>query len=185
MNIAKQILTTRGVNSKVFQEGIRQTKMIRGHIGLFDFDGISKQKVLDECLELEGINILWESSDTGYHLWNLCIRTKEEIALLGLKLGSDCKHVQHGYRQGKWVLRIVPKYRKDCPQYSVYKPAPKLLHTWCNESLRIQSKAHFRLYIALTGKTILYFNEYQFEGISAEIEDYMTMTDTMKDAISI
>jgi len=176
-NVAKQILTTRGVNSKVLVEGFRQTRMTSGHVGLFDFDGVSKQHVLDETLHLEGINILWASSSTGFHLWNLSVRSAEEIAVLGLQIGSDCKHVQHGYRQRKWILRTAPKFREGNKQY---KPAPKLLHTWCNPSLRFQSEPHFKLFIALTGKTSIHKLDYEFVGLSAEIEDYMTMTDKLK-----
>ena len=183
VNIAKQILTTRGVNSRVLikSDGVQQFKEC-GHIGLFDFDGVSKKHILDECMELDGINILWESSKTGYHLWNLTIRSIEEIAVLGLKLGSDCKHVQHGIRTGKWVLRIAPKFRENNKKY---KPAPKLIHTWSNDSLRFQSQAHFKLYIALTSKTILHANSYGWRGLSAEIEDYLTMTDKMKAGLHV
>lgn len=177
MNVADQILTTRGVNSKVLVPGIVQRFQTAGHIGLFDFDGMSKQRVLDNCLELDGINILWASSLTGYHLWNLSIRTKDEVALMGLKLGSDCKHVQHGYALGKWVLRITPKFRENDTQY---KPAPKLLHTWCNDSIRIQSEPHYKLFQALTGTTTAQAKFYKVEGVTAEVEDYRTMTDNMK-----
>lgn len=177
LNVAKQILTTRGVNSKVLIKGDLQKFKTCGHIGLFDFDGIPKRQVLDECMYLEGITILWESSSTGYHVWNLTIRSIEEIAVLGLKLGSDCLHVQHGIKMGKWVLRIAPKFQEGSKQY---KPAPKLIHTWCNDSLRYQSQAHLKLFIALTGKTILHINSYGYRGMSAEIEDYMTLTDKMK-----
>jgi len=177
MEVAQQILTTRGVNSKVLVKGNLQRFMTEGHIGLFDFDGISKKEVLNRCMDLEGISILWESSLTGYHVWNLTVRTRDEVALLGLKLGEDCKHVQYGYKMGKWVLRIAPKTFENG---NGYKQAPKLRHTWCNESLRYQSEAHFKLFIALTGKTIASANMYGWKGLSAEIEDYMTITDEMK-----
>lgn len=180
MNVVNQILTTRGINSRVLIPGELQRFRTLGHIGLFDFDGISKQEVLDRCLELPGINILWASSSTGYHIWNLSIMTLDDIALLGLYLKSDCKHVQHGYIQRKWVLRITPKFRGDTEQY---KPAPKLIHTWCNESPYSQSKAHYKVYSALTGKTISQAKEYKFEGLAGEVEDYMTMTDMMKDGL--
>ena len=179
-SIASQILTTRGVNSKALVKGDLQRFRTCGHIGLFDFDGISKKQVLDSCMDLEGISILWESSSTGYHVWNLTIRSVDEIALLGLKLGEDCKHVQHGYKMGKWVLRIAPKTHFNG---NGYKQAPKLLHTWCNDSLRYQSEAHFKLFIALTGKTIVQAHNYGWRGLSAEIEDYMTITDKMKQGL--
>ena len=177
LNVAKQILTTRGVNSQVLVKGDLQKYKTIGHVGLFDFDGLSKRYVLDECMNLEGINILWESSKTGYHLWNLTIRPIEEIALLGMRLNSDCKHVAHGYRMGKWVLRIAPKFRDNERRY---KPAPKLRHTWCNDSVRTQSKPHLKLYIAMTDKTMLHKNSYEYKGLAANIEDYQTITDKMK-----
>lgn len=184
-NIIDKLLTTRGINSKVLVAGTVQRYTTKGHVGLFDFDGISKGEVLARCLYLEGINILWKSSHTGYHLWNLCIRSTDEIALLGLRLKSDCKHIEHGYNQRKWVLRIVPKFRTDSKGNDTpYKPAPKLVCTWCNESTYSQSQAHFDVFVALTGKTIRQLDSYQFEGITAEIEDYMTMTDTMKKGVS-
>ena len=184
--VASQILTTRGVNSKVLVRGNLQRFMTEGHIFIGDFDGVSKRKVLNDCMDLEGISILWESSLTGYHVWNLTVRTIDEVALLGLKLGEDCKHVQHGYKMGKWVLRITPKFRDGEKNHLgpahpwKYKPAPKLICTWCNESKRSQSKAHFNLFVALTGKTVLQANKYDWIGVSAQIEDYMTITDEMK-----
>lgn len=177
MDIAHQILTTRGINSKVLMPGHLQRYTTYGHIGLFDFDGVSKRYVLNECMYLDGISILWESSNTGYHLWNLSVRTLDEVALLGLKLGEDCKHVQHGYKMGKWVIRVAPKSYENG---NGYKQAPKLLHTWCNESDRLQSEAHFKVFKAITGKTIGQASKYQWIGLCAEVEDYMTIVDTMK-----
>ena len=184
LNVAKQILTTRGVNSRVLVKGDLQKYKTCGHMGIFDFDELSKNEILNRCMDLEGINCLWESSPTGtnYHLWNLTIRSLEEIAVLGLKLGSDCKHIAHGYRMGKWVLRIAPKFQEGNKKY---KPAPKLIHTWCNDSLRYQSQAHLKLFIALTGKTLLHINSYGYRGVSAEIEDYMTITDRMKAGLKL
>lgn len=179
--VAKLILTTKGINSKVLVEGDRQKLKTIGHVGLFDFDGISKQHILDNCLELEGINILWKSSSTGFHLWNLCVRSVDEIALLGLRLGSDCKHVAHGFRQSKWILRTTPKKKENGNQY---KPAPKLLHTWVNPSMRIQSKPHYRMFVALTGKCIIQVDNFEYRGLSAEIEDYQTLTDSLKRKLS-
>lgn len=178
--IVDQILTTRGVNSQVFLPGDLQRFTTVGHVGLFDFDGVSKRHVLDTCMDIEGISIMWESSKTGYHVWNLTIRSVDDTALLGLKLGEDSKHCQHGFNMGKWVLRIAPKISND---NEPYKPAPKFLYTWCNDSARCQSKAHFKLFAALTGKTILHKTKYDWRGMCAEVEDYMTITDTMKEGL--
>ena len=180
-NITQQILTTRGISSKVLINGDVQKLKTIGHIGLFDFDGMPKKDILDMCMELDGINILWESSITGYHLWNLAVRSIEDIALMGLRLRCDEKHVAHGYRLNNWVLRITPKFREN---ETKYKPAPKLIHTWCNESTRHQSKPHLNCFIALTGKTILAKNDYEYLGLHAAIEDYMTMTDKMKKGLN-
>lgn len=176
--IAEEILTTRGVNSKVIDEGIENF-----HVGLYDFDNaISKSDLLCKVMDLEGINILWLSSDDGirkYHLWNLTCKSKEEILQDGALLGSDCKHVTHGYRQGKWVLRISPKWANG----EKYKDSPKLLHTWCNCTTQPQSIPHFKLFMALTGKTIFENDCFNWIGRSAQIETYMTITDKMKLAI--
>jgi len=181
--IAKQILTTRGVNSCVrvpsdgdFEEGARF--WTSGHVGLFDFDGVSKSEILDRCMDIDGVSLLWSSSLRNYHLWNLSVRSVDEIALMGLKLRSDCKHVAHGYRRQKWVLRIAGKFHEDEPK--PYKPAPKFLHSWCNPSIHDQSEPHMRLWQALTGKTISYMMWYDWVGSSAQIETYRTVTDEMK-----
>jgi len=180
MDIAQQILTTRGINSKVLVKGNLQRFMTEGHIGLFDFDGVQKRTVLDECMDLDGISMLWRSSNTGYHVWNLSVRSMDEIAIMGLKMGVDCKHVQHGYKMGKWVIRIAPKAHINGNDY---KQTPKLLHTWCNTSTRFQSEAHFKVFQALTGKTIHQVDKYQWIGLSAELEAYMTITDRMKQGL--
>lgn len=165
--IEKEILTTRGVTSKV--AGL--------NMGLFDFDtGISKSKVLNECMDLDGINILWRSSKTGYHLWNLAIRPIKEIAMLGLEMGADCKHVQSGVHKGRWVLRISPKWHNG----EIYKEEPKLLHTFCNPSSKYHSIPHLQLFKALTGKTPCNTDNYTWVGQSADIEVYRTFTDKMK-----
>jgi hypothetical protein len=190
INVGKQILTTRGVTSCVYipeldertNEDCRTWSTM--HVGLHDFDdGRKKASLLNDVLGMEGINILWMSSEQPglkkYHFWNLTCKTVNEIALQGLILNSDCKHVSHGYRRSKWVLRIAGKWR-DGQQY---KEPPELLHTWCNPSIRPQSIPHFRLFEALTGKTICDNESYTWIGESANIETYMTLTDKMKAAM--
>ena len=170
MKVEKEILTTRGVTSKV----------AGSNMGLFDFDtGISKTKVLNECMDLDGVNILWRSSKTGFHLWNLSLRPIDEIAMLGLKMGADCKHVQSGVNKGHWVLRISPKWHNA----EIYKPEPKLLHTFCNPSNREHSMQHLQLFKALTGKTPCGTKSYTWVGESADVEVYRTYTDKMKERL--
>lgn len=170
MKIEKEILTTRGVTSRV---GLQ-------HIGLFDFDnGISKAHVLEVSKDLDGTNILWRSSKTGYHLWNLALRTKEEIALLGLEMGADCKHVASGFKRDKWVLRISPKWSGD----KIYKDAPQILNVWHNHTSKEQSLPHKNLYCAITGKRMNNKEMYAWAGNSATIEQYRTFTDRMKGAL--
>lgn len=178
--IANQILTTNGINSRVRieSEGLQQYKTA-GHIGLYDFDGnVSKKAILERTLDLPGVNVLWRSSKTGYHLWNLSVMETDDVALMGLQLRADCKHVQQGYVQGRWVLRISSKMHKG----KAYKPAPKLLHTWCNESYRAQSKPHLRIFEAITCKKLLsnYTKEYEWIGCALERETYQTFTDKMR-----
>lgn len=167
MKVEKEILTTRGVTSRV---GVH-------HMGLFDFDnGITKAHVLRAALDLDGTNILWRSSKTGYHLWNLAIRSPDEIALLGLSMGADCKHVQSGYKKNKWVLRISPKWKDDV----IYKGAPTLLNVWHNYTDKPQSLPHKNLFMAITGKRMNQKELYTWEGNAATIEQYRTFTDKMK-----
>ena len=165
MKIENEILTTRGVNScvrlesdGVFVKG--QRWWTNFHIGIHDFDGVRKSQVLDETMDLEGINILWSSSRQNYHLWNLTCQTVDEIALQGLKMHCDCKHVAHGYKRKKWVLRIAGKFHEG--ETEPYKPAPKFLHTYSNPSNKPQSLPHFRLFQALTGKTLSCKQNYEF-----------------------
>lgn len=181
--IENEILTTRGVNSCVRLES--DGEFVKGqrwwtgnHIGLYDFDGVSKTQVLNETMDLPGINIIWSSSRQNYHLWNLTARAPEEIALEGLRMHCDCKHVAHGFKRKKWVLRIAGKFRDG--ETEPYKEAPKLLNTWCNPSNAAQSLPHMRLFEALTGKTICEKMNYTFIGESAQVEDYRTVTDKMK-----
>ena len=190
INIGKQILTTRGVTSCVYipdldektNEDCRTWSTL--HVGLHDFDdGRSKTSLLKDVLGMEGISILWLSSEQPglkkYHYWNLTCKTVEEITLQGLKLNSDCKHVSHGYRRSKWVLRVAGKWRDS----EEYKAPPKLISTWCNHSARPQSLPHLNLFRALTGKTIIDEECYDFIGNAAQIETYMTLTDKMKAAL--
>ena len=184
--IAKEILTTRGVNSCVYineldgKQKPERRLWTELHIGLHDFDVVeSKSALLNKIMDLEGIGILWESSNEDirkYHYWNLTCKTPTEILIDGTLLGADCKHITHGFRRKKWVLRIAPKIKEG----EIYKPAPKFLHTICNPSSRPQSKAHFRLFKALTGKTIFEQGDYVFIGRSVQTEAYMTITDKMK-----
>lgn len=165
--IGHEILTTRGVTSRVDEQ----------NIGLFDFDvGISKSRVLNEVMDMDGINLIWRSSQTGFHVWNLSIRTVDEIAMLGLRMGADCKHVQSGVSRGHWVLRISPKWHNG----EIYKPEPKFLHSLCNPSARPQSLPHMNLFSALTGKTVCEGGSYSYVGESLDIEAYRTYTDKMK-----
>lgn len=129
LNVAKQVLETTGVNSRVLVESTGVQKLVEcGHVLIADFDELPKKEVLNRCMALEGITCMWESSPTGhnYHIWNLTVRSFEEIAILGNKLGADCKHVQHGVQMGKWVIRYLPKFKEDGRQYA---PAPKLSQT--------------------------------------------------------
>ena len=183
MKIENEILTTRGVNSCVRVES--DGEFVKGqrwwtenHIGLFDFDGVSKTQLLNEMMDVPGINIIWRSSQHNYHLWNLTVRAPEEIALEGLRMHCDCKHVSHGFKRRKWVLRIAGKFRDN--ETEPYKEPPKFLHAYCNPSNTPQSLPHFRLFQALTGKTICYKANYVFIGESAQVETYKTITDRMK-----
>lgn len=183
--IAEQILTTHGVTSCVhipeIDEQYRRNRSTL-HCGLYDFDIVpSKTWIMDRTLNMEGVNILWESSRTPsiikYHLWNLTCQTVDEIALHGLKLNADCKHVSHGFRRFVWVLRVAPKIRDG----KIYKPHPTFLHTWSNPSQRPQSLPHLNLFQALTGENVTDVDCYDWIGNTAQIETYMSLTDKMKE----
>ena len=177
-----QMLTTRGVNSCVVTHESEhpdkgERPWTKYHVGLFDFDQITKGNLLDKITGLEGINILWRSSETSYHLWNLTLREPEEIALIGLELNADCKHVGHGLRRRKWVLRITGKFRDD--ETAPYKDAPKPEMVWYNRTARKQSLPHTRLYEALSDKKLQMADAYTLCGESLHTEDYRTLTDRM------
>lgn len=176
MNLRKivrnEILTTQGVKSYVLENG-----EIVGHVFLGDLDGISKELIMYEFAELEGINILWQSSSKGYHIWNLTVRDVDEVALIGLRTHTDCKHVSHGYKTKRWVLRITPKWNTA---NGVYKKEPKFIQAWYNESMRIQSEAHYKLFCALGNTSIENTNGIKFGGSTLRIDQYMTITDEMK-----
>ena len=183
-DVVKEILTTKGVNSKVmdYSEGVQKYKTI-GHIGLFDFDGVKKSLVLEETKDLPGISILFESSEGSFHIYNLCVRDVKEIAILGLKLHCDCKHISHGYKVGKWVLRIAPKWNGDKP----YKPAPKYCLSWFNETELPQSKAHWNVIRAIVPQLrnkVISAGRCVWGGVAAQTEEYMTVTDQMKGVIN-
>ncbi|MGP8323461.1 MAG: hypothetical protein ACT6FG_05665 [Methanosarcinaceae archaeon] len=179
------MLTTRGVNSCVVtteEEIPEQGKRpwTKYHVGLFDFDHIQKADLLPKIMDLYGINILWESSPNSYHLWNLTLREPEEIATLGLKMNADCKHVGHGLRRRKWVLRITGKFRDG--ETKPYKESPEHITTWYNATDRAQSRPHMALYTALTGKSVSRGYGCMVIGKTLNTEDYRTLTDRMNNS---
>lgn len=180
--VANHILTTRGVNSRVrvVSDGV-QKYTNAGHIGLYDFDGnIKKRLVLEETMNLVGINALWRSSKTGYHLWNLSVQCAKDVADIGLLMHTDCKHVSHGRKQDRWVLRIAPKIKDD----EIYKDSPKLMQVWCNPTDFKQSLPHYNLLCGLAyqqGYIITCdVSGYNWVGVAVQKEKYMTMTDKLK-----
>lgn len=176
MNLRKivknEILTTQGVKSYVLDGDT-----IQGHVFLGDLDGISQELIMYEFGEMPGINILWRSSDKGYHIWNLTIRSLDETALIGLKSHTDCKHVSHGYKFKRWVLRITPKWTSE---RGAYKDEPSFIQSWYNKTSRFQSKAHYWLFKAMTHTTIKNTQNAKFKGSTLKIDEYMTITDEMK-----
>ena len=185
-NIKSEILTTKGIKSIVYENGILQKHKTLGHIGLYDFDGMSQDKVIESCIHEPGINALLESSINSHHVWNFSVKNIDQIALDGLRLGSDCKHVAHGYRAGRWVLRITSK---EYEMGEIYKSAPKFITMWYNDSDYPQSIAHFRVLMAninlsYNARLKMKCSSYKWAGCDrATLDEYMTITDNVKKLI--
>lgn len=177
--IAKEILTTTGVNSKikVASDGVQNNKTV-GHILLVDYDSYPLTKILSECQYLPGFTALLESSYKHYHLWNLSCRTLEDTAIQALFLHGDSKHTAHGLKAGKWVLRIKAKVRRN----NFVTDRPKFKQIWYNTTDLKQSMPHYRLLAALSGgKSIVKRHEnVEWIGRAAEIETYLTVTNSIK-----
>jgi len=173
MNLESEILETVGISSKVFRGD-----NFLGHILLLDYDHMEKVRVLRNIAELPGISILRPSSATGWHVWNLTIRTRDETGLLGLKMWSDALHHAVSYQRSNWILRIGPKLDQ---KNSEYKPAPGNIEVFSNDTLQAQSLPHLQIL-----KTRFQYrftkieNRFQFAGDRTLLETYMTVSDELK-----
>ena len=172
--IKSEILETTGISSKVF----RGCNFL-GHILLLDYDNCSKDRILQNIGKLPGISILRPSSATGWHVWNLTIRSRDETGLLGLKMWSDALHHAVSYQRSNWILRIAPKYDVE---YNEYKPEPGNIEVFSNDTLEPQSMPHLDI---LKSRFQYRFtkieNRFQFVGDKTIIETYQTVTDKLKE----
>jgi len=169
-------LETTGISSKVFRGN-----HFLGHVLLIDYDNRDKSRILQDIAELPGISILRPSSATGYHVWNLTIRSRDETALLGLRMWGDPMHNQIGYWKNGWVLRLGPKIDQNNSQY---KPAPGNIEVFSNETLQAQSLPHLQiLKTRFQYRFMRIENRFQFTGDHTIIETYMTVSDELKESL--
>ena len=206
-----QILTTKGMSSAVFNPDTKDNTKFQfiGHVFSGDYDGEDFHFVLDEAMKnmyvnnefvtmlpkvypktgwyqmFPGISAIFKSSDTGYHLWNLTIRSRIENSLIGMQTHIDQVHNAISFRRHCWILRITPKM-VGSDEDKIYKPAPELVRVVYAPTDRPQSLPHYRLVQALSKevKVPIKFpstKNINFDGIALDIEAYITITDKMKE----
>ena len=175
--IESQILSTTGISSKVFEDN-----QFKGHILLLDYDHMSKDKILRNIAKLPGISILRPSSATGWHVWNLTIRSRDETGLLGLKMWSDAKHHAVSFQRSNWILRLGPKYDQD---YDEYKPAPGNIEVFSNSTFEYQSRPHLDILKARFQYRFKRIEDmFCWKGDRTQLETYMTLTDEAKEDLN-
>lgn len=180
------IITTTGINSSVI-EGDE----LAGHIMLLDYDESGAfNQVRQETANLDGISALFRSSPGSYHVWNLSVRDRDQVALRMLKLHPDTKHIAIGYRKRRWTLRVAGKYHRgpDGEQKEEYKSAPELMDTWANPTELDQSRPHFEILQTIADRQGVTMTEEIPDGTSwrgdrQEVESYLSITDGMKEEI--
>lgn len=208
--LESQILTTWGMSSAVFNPDPDNNSKYQfiGHIFAGDYDGEDFHYVLDEAMKniyvndelvcmfpkiypkigwyemFPGISAIFKSSETGYHLWNLTIRSLPENALISLQAHVDQAHNASSFRRHCWILRITPK-EVGTDDNRVYKPAPELKRIIYQPTDRPQSLPHYRLLQALAQEATVPIKfpstkDINLDGITLNIEFYKTMTDEMK-----
>lgn len=181
--VKDSIVTTKGINSKVFGNNGK----VVGHILLGDYDehSCTYKRMLEETMDMQGINVVLESSEDCYHYWNLTVMSLDDTALRKLKLGDDSNHTRIGYKRGMWTLRTFPKNHE---KKGVYKPAPTVEQVWVNQSPVSQSAPHLRYLQAMIEQQDkeLQVNELddidqlQFAGDAHRMESYMSVMDDIK-----
>jgi len=176
------VLTTTGVNSEVLDN----EEYTLGHILLCDYDdgiGTTYDQMFSEIINLDGITVLLKSSKDSYHVWNLTIRSIENLLKVKAELHDDPKHLCIGYRRGRWALRVSAKYE---PQGDKYKDAPQILRVFTNDTDLVQSKPHVKLLEALCKRQDYdlswrdHIPTLNLVGSAAPTEDYLTMVDDLK-----
>lgn len=178
-NYAKEILTTNGVGSSVYDDDGN----IIGHVVLSDYD-LDGGYLEDDIGKLGGITIVLKSStaednENGidkYHLWNLSIRSRENTALKLLELHGDTKQAALGWRRGRWTIRTTPK---EFPKRGVYKPAPELSQVVVRESDAPQSRGHWNYAKAIWDipEDVEPPPDIDLIGAAYDVERYLTLTD--------
>lgn len=176
------ILTTKGVTSKVFPEAEGEDVDPLGHVLLMDYDaGTASESQLEDETDRPGFNILAESSPGSYHYWNLTVMPKEVLLREMCDLHGDANHIVIGWRRRRWTLRIAPKkHMEDVDEDAEYKSKPKLKAVWYNETDTPQSRGHYDLMRAVWDvPDISDKYDINWRGHSAGFEEYVTVTDEL------
>lgn len=137
MDFSDHLLTTNGILSTVTDSDGDDL----GHVLFADYDSQDPHTVKEDAEGLPGVTLVFESSPGSYHLWNLTVRTTQQVALKQLELRQDPAYAAPGYRRGYWRLRVGAKLR---PSNDVAKEAPELVGITLNETDRQQSRPHWQ-----------------------------------------
>lgn len=175
--LSDEIVTTNGVSNKV-KVGKGYTKRVF-YIVLADFDRTRVKNVYSKAKNLEGINVILESSKGSWHLWNLSLRSFDECLKKTMKGATDSKHCQSFVNKGRMVLRTSSK---DFKKRGIYKEKPRFHQTIYNDSSIPQSFPHFWL---AKEKLEAKFKEeklenFCFTGNGLEAHKYVSFTDKGK-----
>jgi hypothetical protein len=183
------ILTTKSVNSTVFEEGSDEgfadvhqgDTEPHGHIMLLDWDDLGERNAVSRASDLPGMTLVFESSPGSHHAWNLTVGDLKTTACRMLLQYDDSAHVRTGLKRGYWRLRYTAKEWKA--REGQYKDAPELITVTLNETEREQSRPHFKL--AQSQWNIPEPPEwFDMVGRSLSTSEYETMTDDAKDVIN-
>ena len=162
-----------GLSSIVLSQGV-----VIGHVLFCDFDSdVGIDVILDEISKLNGVCVLFSSSNQHFHLMNLAIRDRNEVALLKLSMqGDDAKHTKIGYRRRRWILRCDDKKGFDGETLKRKPVFSRIFFNDADMDFQMQSRIHRRLLkeiydVEMPQEMIV---RYVWGGDETEIETYMT-----------
>lgn len=189
MNIESEILTTKSVNSTVpVNEGDKGDDDRFGngdaHICLLDYDDSHLKAVKGRVSDAPGINVVLQSSEDSYHVWNLSVDDLKTTACRQVLLRDDYPHIRNGIQGGYWRLRIGPKMFANMDKEE-YKPRPQLETIWVNGADYAQSEPHIRLAEGLFDVDLSpVIDRYNFKLVGngdTSHDEYYSITDKLKD----